>query len=138
MFSIESKTEAQTIKLGKNLAKSLKPGDIVCLYGDLGTGKTTLVKGIAEGLKIKQDAVHSPTFVLMNVYEGKLPIYHFDFYRLDRVEEIQLIGFDEFLYGKGVSVIEWADRLNGLTPQDFLKVELKNKNHHRMIQVSAE
>ena len=129
-FRFLSKSTEETIKFGSLLAKHLKCSDIVCLFGELGSGKTTLVKGIAEGLRVNPNAVCSPTFVLMNVYEGKLPLYHFDFYRLQRTEEIIDIGYDEFLYGQGVSVVEWADRFGNLMPEESLHVILIHKGEN--------
>jgi len=126
------------MQLGAHLAKLLKPGDIVCLFGDLGTGKTTLVKGMAKGLKINEAKVHSPTFVLMNSYEGKVPLFHFDFYRLDDIQQIGLIGYDEFLYDDGIAVVEWAEKLKSLTPKEYLHVQLKHKtDDHRSIKMFA-
>ena len=108
---VTSESQKETMQLGARLAKLLKPGDIVCLYGDLGTGKTTFVKGMAKGLKISETEVHSPTFVLMNLYEGRVPLFHFDFYRLDDIQQIGMIGYDEFLYDDGIAVVEWAEKL---------------------------
>jgi len=134
-----SKSPEETIGFGEYLAKSFKEGDIICFFGDLGSGKTTLIKGIAKGLKIGHAKVNSPTFVLMNVYHGRLPLFHFDFYRLDNIEEISSIGYDEFLYADGVSVIEWADRLGTLLPDEYLRIELKHKrDDERVIQLSAK
>lgn len=132
---ITSKSPDETMKLGKKLATRLKPGSIVCLHGELGSGKTTLVKGLAEGLKLKQQKVKSPSFVLMNVYEGKLPLYHFDFYRLENLREIEEIGYEEFLYGNGISAIEWADKLQELYPKECLKIELSHAsaNERRLV-----
>lgn len=124
---------------GNHLARGLKSGDIICLFGDLGSGKTTLIKGVAEGLKIDQRKVNSPTFVLMNVYEGRLTLFHFDLYRLEDIQGIYSIGYDEFLYDDGVSVIEWADRLGMFLPEEYLKIEMKHKKpDERMIQLTAK
>ena len=120
-----SETETDTVRFGKELVKGLGPGDIICLHGELGAGKTTLVKGIAKGLRIRPEDVHSPTFVLMNIYEGTMPLYHFDLYRLENPEDVRTIEYDEFLYGQGISVIEWAEHLGPIMPQDYIKVELK-------------
>ncbi|HLF18756.1 MAG TPA: tRNA (adenosine(37)-N6)-threonylcarbamoyltransferase complex ATPase subunit type 1 TsaE [Candidatus Omnitrophota bacterium] len=134
-----TKSAEETMRLGKALAQHLKPGSIVCLHGELGSGKTTLVKGLAQGLKLKPEAVNSPTFVLMNVYEGKLPLYHFDFYRLENPKEIEQIGYEEFLYGNGVSVVEWADKLQELYPKEFLKIELAHvSTNERRLECSAQ
>ncbi len=136
--SILSKGENETLQLGEKLAKRLRKGDIVCLQGELGAGKTTFIKGVAKGLKIAPEKVNSPTFVLMNAYHGRLPLYHFDLYRLETTGEIGAIGYEEFLYGDGVSVIEWAERLGALTPKEYLRVELKHKGENeRSIKVSA-
>ncbi|MBF0484486.1 MAG: tRNA (adenosine(37)-N6)-threonylcarbamoyltransferase complex ATPase subunit type 1 TsaE [Candidatus Omnitrophica bacterium] len=112
--------------LGADLAKKIKPGTIICLYGDLGAGKTTLVRGLAKGLRLKIDEVHSPTFTLLNIYEskGRRSLYHFDLYRLAKPEEIELLGYEEFLYGNAITVIEWPDRLGELLPKKYLKIEL--------------
>ncbi len=135
---ILSTSSEDTQRLGEKLARHLRKGDILCLEGELGSGKTTLIKGIAKGLKIAPEKVHSPTFVLMNVYEGRLPLYHFDLYRLEAIHEISSIGYEEFLYGGGVAVIEWAERLGQLTPKEYLRVELKHQGENeRSIKLSA-
>ena len=150
---ILSKSAEETLRLGERLAKHFKKGDIVCLQGDLGSGKTTFIKGVAKGLKIAPAKVNSPTFVLMNAYQGRLPVprsgtysagqaglplYHFDLYRLENTGEIGAIGCEEFLYGDGVSVIEWAERLGVLTPKEYLRVELKHKGENeRSIKLVA-
>lgn len=127
------------MKFGASLAKYLKSGDILCLFGDLGSGKTTLVKGIAKGLRIKEDKVTSPTFVLMNIYQGKLPLFHFDFYRLEGAAEIVPTGYEEFLYGEGVSVVEWADRFDQLMPKENLEVRLTHKAEtERVIRLAGK
>lgn len=111
------------------MAKSLKRGDILCLFGQLGAGKTVFTKGIAAGLGIKKENIISPSFVLIREYpEAKLPFYHFDLYRLKEQKQILFLGYEEYLYGDGVSVIEWADRLGRLLPLEFLKIELLIKD----------
>jgi len=138
LIEIITQSQRETMQLGSRLAKLLKAGDIVCLYGDLGTGKTTLVKGMAKGLKINEAHVHSPTFVLMNLYEGRIPLFHFDFYRLDDIEQIGMIGYDEFLYDNGIAVVEWAEKLKSLTPKEYLHIQLKHRNEdQRVIKMSA-
>ncbi len=114
----------ETQALGECLTVQCKGGEIICLSGNLGSGKTTLVKGMARGLKIDENKVNSPTFVIMNVYEGRLPLYHFDFYRLEDPKEIGGIGYDEFLYGNGVAVIEWSERFGTLMPPEYLAIDL--------------
>lgn len=138
-FKITVNGVEETWKLGAKLAACLKAGDIICLCGDLGAGKTTFVKGVAKKLKINPDDVRSPTFVIMNIYDGKLPVYHFDLYRLDEITEIQAIGYDEFLYGDGVSFIEWSERFGSLHPEEFLKIEINHKTEtSRQFIISAQ
>lgn len=103
-----SNSESETYKIGKELGNNLKPNDIVALYGDLGAGKTALVRGVCSVFGI--DDVHSPTFSLVNEYEGRLKIYHFDAYRIDSDAWFDL-GFDEYLYAGGICLIEWAERI---------------------------
>jgi len=128
-MKIISRSVKQTINIGKQLAKRLKPGDIICLYGDLGSGKTVLTKGIAEGLGINQDKIISPTFVLIrsNPAKDKLTLHHFDLYRLKGCGDILALGLEEYFYSDGISVIEWADRLGKLAPKEYLKVALSVK-----------
>lgn len=117
-----SRSEQETQRLAADLARQVKPGDILCLFGDLGSGKTTFVKGLASGLAINPRDVNSPTFVLLNIYDGKLPLYHFDFYRLQHPEEIAAIGYDEFLFGSGVAVVEWSERFGPFLPAQRLEL----------------
>ena len=129
---------AETVRWGMKLAAGLKGGDIICLVGDLGAGKTTLVKGIAKGLKIKETRVNSPTFVLLNTYEGRLPLYHFDLYRIDQPQDILDLGYEEFLFGSGVCVIEWADKLGALLPEDCLTIHMTApQENERSLQITA-
>ncbi len=115
----------ETIKLGEIIGKSLEPGSIIALRGDLGAGKTVLVKGIARGLGIEDEPV-SPTFVIMNVYEGRIPLYHFDLYRISGADELMGIGADEFLYGGGgVSAVEWAERVQEIFPEYTIYIDIK-------------
>jgi tRNA threonylcarbamoyladenosine biosynthesis protein TsaE len=120
-----SKNYDETLAFAAKFSKMLKRGDIVCLFGELGSGKTAFVKGLAQGLKIDPTHVHSPTFTLMNVYEGKIPLYHFDLYRIRAVDLFGL-GYEEFFYGRGISAVEWSERLEELTPRNFWKVELSH------------
>ena len=137
-FSLISNSAQETTQLAKRIAQSLKAKDIVCLSGDLGTGKTTFVKGIAQYLKIKEAEVNSRTFTLLNIYEGKIPLYHFDLYRLDNLNEISRLGYEEFFYGDGICVIEWADKLKQLLPAEYLAVQLKHQGENkRLITLQA-
>jgi len=136
---IISKSVKDTINIGKAIAKNLKPSDIICLFGELGSGKTVLTKGIAQGLGIERKRVISPSFVLIREHsQGKLPLHHFDLYRLKEARDILVLGYEEYLYGEGVTVIEWADRLKYLIPAEFLKIELFIKeNSKRKIKFTA-
>ncbi|MBF0619033.1 MAG: tRNA (adenosine(37)-N6)-threonylcarbamoyltransferase complex ATPase subunit type 1 TsaE [Candidatus Omnitrophica bacterium] len=125
-----SNSYQNTLTLGENFAKTLKAGDIVCLFGDLGAGKTAFVKGMANGLKLKAPHVHSPTFTLMNVYDGKVPLYHFDLYRITG-DDLFNIGYDEFFYGKGISAVEWSERLGSLLPKQYWHVTLKHRGEDK-------
>ena len=131
----------ETEALGKRLARSLKPGSVVALYGELGSGKTTLTKGIALGLNIK-GYVKSPSFTIVNVYaEGTLTLYHIDLYRVSVKAELSELGLEEYVYGEGVSVIEWAERAegSGLLPEDSLRITLSYAGEDkRSIEVEAD
>lgn len=123
-MDIQTVNEEDTIKLGEIIGKSLKPGSIIALRGDLGAGKTVLVKGIARGLGIEDEPV-SPTFVIMNAYEGSVPLYHFDLYRISGADELSGIGADEFLFGDGVSAVEWAERVEDILPEYTIYIDIK-------------
>ena len=111
----------QTQKVGTSIGKLAEPGDIYLLIGDLGAGKTCLTQGIAYGLDI-QEYTLSPSFVIMRELHGRLPMYHIDFYRLENVAEISDLGLDDYLFGKGVCVIEWANRGLTVLPEDHLLI----------------
>ncbi len=114
-----------TILLGKKLGKILKPGDIICLIGELGTGKTHFVKGIAEGLGIV-DNITSPTFSIVNEYtSGRLKLYHFDVYRVNDPDEIEAIGFDEYIFSNAVSIIEWSNYIEELIPKERIEINIE-------------
>ncbi|MCR5545599.1 MAG: tRNA (adenosine(37)-N6)-threonylcarbamoyltransferase complex ATPase subunit type 1 TsaE [Lachnospiraceae bacterium] len=115
---IETNSEKETFEIGKSLGKVALPGDVFTLEGDLGVGKTIFTKGFAEGLGIKE-AISSPTFTIVQVYEdGRLPFYHFDVYRIGDVEEMDEIGFEDYVYGQGVSMIEWANLIEDILPKN--------------------
>jgi tRNA threonylcarbamoyladenosine biosynthesis protein TsaE len=120
-----SKSIAETIKLGAKLAKKLKKGSVVALIGDLGSGKTVFTKGIAEGLGVKNARyVNSPTFVIIKEYKGKMPLYHFDLYRLDHYSSFDAMNYEEYFYDNGITVIEWADKIYKLLPPKHWEVTL--------------
>ncbi len=114
----------QTQAFGTRLGKIAQPGDVILLVGKLGAGKTCLTQGIAWGLGIDDYAV-SPSFVLVRELYGRLPLYHVDFYRLDNLEEIAELGLDEYFYGKGISVVEWAEKAFELLPPENLLIEME-------------
>jgi len=124
-MQIVSKSTDDTLRLGSKIARHLQKGDIICLFGELGSGKTVLTKGIARGLGINQAAIISPSFVLIRQHTGgKFGLCHFDLYRLKTVKDILALGYEDYLYGEAVSVIEWAERLKYLLPKEYLGVEL--------------
>ena len=121
---MESYSAEETFRLGEMTGGKLKPGAVICLDGDLGSGKTVFVKGVAKGLGIT-DTVCSPTFTILQEYrDGRMPLYHFDVYRIEDPEEMYEIGFDEYLYGEGVCLIEWAKNVAELIPDGALKITI--------------
>ena len=118
-----SHSVAQTQRAGASLAGLLGPGDVLLLEGNLGAGKTTMTKGIAEGLGVK-GYVNSPTFTLVNEYRGRLPVYHLDCYRLESSREALDFGIEEYIYGDGVTIIEWPERIKDILPTDFIRIRL--------------
>ncbi len=122
-LSFEIINEDAMKSFGLNLGKILEPGQMVCLTGDLGAGKTTLTKSIALGLEI-EDYVTSPSYTIVNEYEGRLPLYHFDVYRINDVEEMYELGYEDYFFGEGVCVIEWAGIIEELLLEDRVWVEI--------------
>jgi tRNA threonylcarbamoyladenosine biosynthesis protein TsaE len=125
--------------LGRAIGSLLEPGDVVSLTGDLGAGKTTLVQGAAEGLGVIEQPVVSPTFTLVREYRGRHPVYHLDVYRLERVQEVIDLGFEELLDPDGVTFVEWGDAIEGLLPPSYLEVELWSRieDEGRMAVISG-
>lgn len=119
-----SHSVAQTQRAGVALAQLVQPGDIIWLEGELGAGKTTFTKGIAQGLGVT-GYVNSPTFTLVNEYQGRLPVYHLDCYRLESGREALDFGLEEYLYGEGVTIIEWPERIREVLPPEYLRVQLR-------------
>ena len=126
-FTVETHSPEETLELGRRIGRAAKPGDVLALVGDLGTGKTVLAKGVAEGLgAASAREVVSPTFVLCREYlDGRLPLYHFDAYRLRGAADLEGIGASEIFGGDGLSLVEWADRAPQALPQDRLEVHLE-------------
>jgi tRNA threonylcarbamoyladenosine biosynthesis protein TsaE len=120
---IETLSPEETGILGEKLGSILRAGDMICLYGGLGAGKTCFAQGIARGLGIG-DTVTSPTFTLINEYYGRLPFYHMDVYRLDSAMEMDDLGYEEYFYSGGVILIEWADKINELLPEERLDITI--------------
>lgn len=124
-FKLVSHSPEQTQKLGVSIGELALPGDIFLLVGSLGTGKTCLTQGIAWGLGIKEYAV-SPSFVVVRELYGRLPLYHIDLYRLDHLEEIVELGLDDYLYGNGVCVVEWAEKGLSVLPTEHLLIQISH------------
>lgn len=125
MREVIIKNEEDTKRFGMGLAQDLIPGDVVALIGDLGTGKTTLTKYIAKGLGIEK-SITSPTFTIVSEYhEGRLPLYHFDVYRVNGLDDMFEIGAEEYFYGQGVSIVEWADLIEDILPEDTLYIYIE-------------
>ena len=125
MTVYESFSEEMTFNIGKELGKKADKGEIICLEGDLGVGKTVFTKGFAEGLDI-EDNIDSPTFTIVQEYlEGRIPLYHFDVYRIGDISEMDEIGYEDYFFGEGVCLIEWASRIEELLPESavYIKIE---------------
>lgn len=119
---IQSYSEADTYALGVKIGQEAKAGDVYTLIGDLGVGKTALTKGIAVGLEILEP-ISSPTFTIVQVYEeGRLPFYHFDVYRIGCIDEMDEIGYEDYIYGEGVSLIEWANLIEEILPASYQQI----------------
>lgn len=133
MINTETHSFGETVELGKKFGRILKPGDVVCLSGDLGTGKTAFTNGIAKELGI-DSYITSPTFTLVNEYQGKYPLYHFDVYRIADPEEMFDIGFEEYLNGEGITIIEWGELIWEILPSDIIRVNI-GKNFGKGLDV---
>jgi len=131
-FELETHSPEQTEALGRLLAKQLRPGHSVALWGDLGTGKTCLVRGLASVIA-GAAAVHSPTFTLVNEYRGTTALYHLDLYRLRGAEDLADIGYDDIVGGEGIAVLEWADRAEGRLPTQRLEIHIRHGGGDRRL-----
>lgn len=124
----------QTIGLGEKIGSFLRPGDIIALQGTLAAGKTTITKGIARALGITED-ITSPTFTLISVYEGRLPLYHMDVYRLEGSADFSDLGAEEMLYGNGICVIEWSEKIMHELPSSTIVIKLSAENEKRTVTI---
>lgn len=125
---IETWSAAETHDLGKRIGLAAKPGDVYTLSGDLGTGKTVFTQGVAEGLGITEP-VSSPTFTIVQVYDsGRLPFYHFDVYRIGDIEEMEEISYEDYFYGDGVTIIEWAELIEEILPEHYYAITIEKNS----------
>ena len=123
----ENFSQKDTYKLGFKLGQQAKPGEVYCLYGDLGVGKTVFAQGFAAGLGI-MDTVSSPTFTIVQSYEeGRLPLHHFDVYRIGDVEEMEEIGYEDYFYGDGVCLIEWSRLIEEILPRKVIQIQIEKE-----------
>ncbi len=139
MQEIISTSAEETFEFGRQLGTMLQSGDLVGFTGDLGAGKTVCIQGIAVGLEVHdRKAVTSPTYTLIHEYQGRIPIYHFDVYRLAQEDDLHDLGYEEYFYGNGVTLIEWADRIRSFLPDEHLAVHLLiQSNQTRCIHLYA-
>ncbi len=121
---LESYSPEETFAIGKQLGEKCTPGAVICLDGDLGVGKTVFVKGVAKGLGVNEP-VSSPTFTIVQEYEGRLPFYHFDVYRIEEPEEMDEIGYEDYFYGNGVCLIEWASQIEECLPKQAVRMTIE-------------
>lgn len=136
---IITRSSQETRDLGVKIGRLCQPGHVLSLEGDLGAGKTCLVQGLAEGLGVLSEAyVRSPTFTILNVHNGRVPLYHFDLYRLSDIDELEEIGYKECLYGEGVSAIEWASNVKEAIPGECLRIAIRRIGEdEREIEIAA-
>ncbi len=136
MVTFHTESAGETEKLGERIGSVLEPGIVVALTGDLGAGKTTLTKGIARGLAVS-DLIHSPTFTLIHEHKGRLPVYHFDLYRLDSPEQLDDLGYEDYFYGDGVSIVEWSEKAQELLPPDHIELRITGDGDCRTFEIKA-
>ncbi len=127
---LKTRSETQTIKFGQLLAGQLVAKDVVALFGDLGSGKTVLVKGIGKGLGITEE-ITSPSFTIISEYTGRIPLFHFDLYRIENVAEFFDLDYENYFFGNGVSVIEWADKIEPYLPDMRIDIKIKRVDRNR-------
>ncbi len=139
MVRIVLKGLKETEEFGEKLGSILKPGDIISLTGDLGAGKTTLTKSIGKGLGV-EDYITSPTFTLINEYKGRINLYHFDVYRLEGSMDLYDLGFEEYIYSDGISIIEWGDKIEEALPKERINIRIEKGTEldERIIYIYGE
>jgi len=139
MTTYESSSEVDTFELAKKISQKAKKGEIYCLDGDLGAGKTHFAKGFAFGLGVERE-ITSPTFTIMNIYEADIPFYHFDVYRLSGFQEMEAIGYEEYFFGEGICLIEWSEIIKEIIPNSAVKITIKKNfekgENYRLIEVN--
>jgi len=131
--SIPTASEAETLEAGARLAAGLAPGDCLLLQGGLGAGKTVFVRGAAAALGVDPGEVRSPTFTLVNIYAGRMPVYHIDLYRIDKPGDLDELGLEEFIGTDGVAMVEWSERLGRYTPQAAVRVRIEDRGGERRV-----
>ncbi len=137
-MELESHSAQETYEIGRQLGEQAQAGEVFCLSGDLGTGKTIFTKGFAAGLSVT-DTVNSPTFTIVQEYAGRIPFYHFDVYRIQEPEEMEEIGYEDYFFGEGVCIIEWAELIEELLPEHAVRVcirkDLEKGTEYRRITI---
>ena len=126
LLVLHTKSTSETIRIGKQIGSQLRPGDVVALVGELGTGKTHFIKGLASGTGVKKSRyITSPSFTLIHEYQGKIPFYHIDLFRLKTEKEAEGLGLEEYFQGGGITAVEWADKIPTLLPEEMLCVHIR-------------
>lgn len=133
---IQTHSPEETQDLGERIGRVLEPGIVLALMGELGAGKTTLTKGIARGLGVS-DLIHSPTFNLIHEHYGRIPVYHFDLYRLTSPEQLEDIGYEDYFYGEGTAIVEWPEKVLDMLPPDHLEIRITGGDDTRSLEIIA-
>jgi tRNA threonylcarbamoyladenosine biosynthesis protein TsaE len=137
---LQSQKTSETIRIGKHIGSHLQSGDVVGLVGELGTGKTQFIKGLAAGAGVGNSTyITSPSFTLINEYKGKIPFYHIDLYRLSSEKEVEELGLEEYFQGEGITAVEWADKIPSLLPKELLWIHIHYRGKHtRSLEIFGE
>jgi len=140
MMVLQTKSSSETIRIGKSIGSLLLPGDVVALVGELGTGKTHLIKGLAAGVGMEKSSyISSPSFTLINEYPGRVPFYHIDLFRLETEKESEELGLEEYFGSSGITAIEWADKIPSLLPKEILWIHIHYTGEHtRSIEILGQ